>query len=437
MAPDFVGKTVGGYRLSEILARGSTSTVYAAEHTASSEAAAVKIFSTDFSRDKNTISRLVADIEKATAIKHPRLVPVLAVGTIENKGKRYLYIATPRLKGESLKARLQKDSDHTLPLAQALTIAGEVGAALMAVHRAGQTHRHINAGAVMLCPPADGDDSGEEQVYLLDLGTALVPTGDAHKIAKGGRVLDDVRGLAQLVEEMLGGLPDGAAAGGQAVLPLHFHNRKVPARVDAVLRSVLGESLGSGDRGPRIDSVATLLSALLGTDGVVPTIGAWSEDGKAPPPVKKKSFSLLWASLAAALGGAGVAYWLYAQEQQNPIPVPPGPPPPVTAAVDAGARDLSQPRWPVRPGVPIPPLREADPAPPTSPVAPPPATPAKPPAPPAGTTSGPAPAGAAKPVTPSAPADKAAPSAAQPQPPREGPQGAKPTPPPDGQKEVK
>ena len=404
MSRDLAGKTAGGFRLGEILARGASSTVYAAEPTAGGAPAAVKVLGYDLSRDKNAAPKLIAEVQRATAVKHRNLCPVLEVGAVEHKGKRYLYIAMERLYGESLKARLQGQPGSALPLPVALQIASDVGGALQAVQRAGGAHRQVGPGAVFLVPPSEDDrrvdPEAEDRVYLLDLGVALVPTESAKDSPKPGKApkpLSDVRGLAQLVRDMLGGLPDSVAAGQNAVLPLRWRNRKVPARIDAVLRQTLSDGAGS-DKGARIESVATLVAELLGVGDALPSLAAWSEDGRATMPRPARSWSLVWAGVLAVLGGSAVGYWMYTQE--------PSPPPPAivdlahaapadltesgSADLGAGASpsardgvespppgaatvDSPPPVWPKRSGPKIPPLRTLDPAfapPTTAPAAP-------------------------------------------------------------------
>lgn len=443
MSRDLAGKTAGGFRLGEILARGTSSTVYAAEPTAGGPAAAVKVLGYDLSRDKNAATKLIAEVQRATAVKHRNLCPVLEVGTIEHKGKRYLFIAMERLSGVSLKARLASQQGNALPLHVVLQIASDVGGALQAIQRAGGAHRQVGPGAVFLVPPSEderrADPEAEDRVYLLDLGVGLVPTESAKDSPKPGKApkpQSDVRGLAQLVRDMLGGLPDSVAAGQNAVLPLRWRNRKVPARIDAVLRQALSDGTG-GDKGARIESVATLVAELLGVGEALPSLAAWSEDGRATMPPPARSWSLVWAGALAVVGGSVVGYLMYAQE---PTGTPPavadmahaapadltetgsadvglaprdgeqGPPP------DAAASDSPPRVWPKRTGPKIPPLRTLDPAfnaPTTAPTAP--SAPAAPAAPTAPAAPGakapgqpapaptPAPAGpAAAPTTPPA-----------------------------------
>ena len=106
MSRDLSGKTLGGYRFGEVLARGAQSTVYAANQGESDRPVAVKVFLSELPKDKAAASRLVSDVQKVTATTHKNLVPVIEVGSLEWKGKRHLFIAMERLHGESLKSRL-------------------------------------------------------------------------------------------------------------------------------------------------------------------------------------------------------------------------------------------------------------------------------------------------------------------------------------------
>lgn len=431
MSRELSGKVAGSYRLGDPLARGSASTVYAAEQTDTGRAVAVRVFSVDLSKDKAAAAKLVSEVARLTAVRHPNIVSVLDVGTVENKGKKYLYVAMERLHGESLKARLSAQAARALPLHVALQIASEVGGALQAIHRAGLVHQRVAAGSVFLAAPSDeerrADPDAEDRVVLLDLGTALaMAASEPGKPARPAKAQDDVRSLALLVQEMLGGIGDSAqkgeakgdGEGEPALLPLRFHNRKVPARVDAVLRTALGEpAFAEPSRNERIDSAAALIAALLGAPDATPELGAWSADGRAVMPRPRTGTNWFWAGGLALVGGLGVGYWLY-QSDQTVVPAPaadlaapaPAPTPdllmPPAADLAAPARsDVAAPTARQQAKFPIPPLRDAAaPAIPPKPAAPP--VPAKP----AAATPAAAPAGSATSATPPA-APAAAPAA--------------------------
>lgn len=400
MSRDLTGKTVGSFRLSDILARGVGSTVYAAEQTSTGEKVAVKVLLSELPKDKAAAAKILAEVRRATAIPHRNLVPVLDVDSIEHKGKRHLYIAMELLHGESLKSRLAATAGqppHALPLHVALQVASEVGGALQTLHQADVVHGGINPGSVFLVPPSDAkkqqDPDAEEQVYLLDTGL-LAATESGAKSSKP-RTFDDVSALAQLVSDMLGGLPETAANGKNAVLPLHWHNRKVPARVDAALRAVLSHPKGA-EKGSQIDSVGTLVSALLGTVDTLPSLHSWSEEGRRGMPAPRRNSNLLLAASLALLGGAGVGYLMYSPDPGPTVSVQDLAPVRIDLATRApadlsaphdggavsapsgttpsGTEAASPPVWKKRTGPKIPPLRDAEgiapPAPPAAPASP-------------------------------------------------------------------
>jgi len=348
MSRDLSGKTLGGYRFGEILARGAQSTVYSANQGESDHPVAVKVFLSELPKDKAAASRVVSEVQKAAAVTHQNLVPVTEVGSIEYKGKRHLFIAMERLHGESLKSRLAGQPGHSLPLHLTLQIASAVGGALQACHAVEQAHRGVNSGAVFLSPPSDderqADLEAEDRVYLLDVGAAAFfegissGNGGSNGNGKRSKFSDDIRGLAALSSEMLGGVPGSPAQGAEAVLPLRFRNRKVPARVDAVLRSVLSDKLGTTKHEP-FQSVAEFVAALMGDPANLPTLAAWSSDGRAVMPASRGRNGLFWAALMSIVGGVsfGIGYWLY-QESPSSQPTPP----PVSAgSPSAAAPDMA------------------------------------------------------------------------------------------------
>ena len=376
MGLEFAGKTFGGYRIGDLLDSGPHGVLHAAEHTSSGDKVAIKIFAADLSRDKNAASRLISDVQRAVAVTHPNIIAVREVGTAEFKGKRHLFVAMERLQGESLKSLLAKQKGQPLPLRQVLHIVSELGAALDAIHRNNGVHRLLQASAVFLAP-ADRD-SDESRVIVLDLGASLVPTGDDKKAKAGGKPQDDLRALAQLAVDMLTGA-ETANDGSQAILPLRLRNRAVPARMDAVLRSVLGDTLGTGDKASRYDSAAAFVAALLGTGETQPRFGSWSEDGRTFPAPKKSHGTLLWAGLFAVAGGLALGYHLFTSEPGTPAGGGQPANPPTQAADlgglgpagaglhaadaggDAGSAPLGGPgHWPQRPGGKIPDVRAAD-----------------------------------------------------------------------------
>lgn len=434
MGLELAGKTFGGYRVGDVLDSGPQGVLYAAEHSGSGDKVALKVYAADLARDKSLATRVVADVQRAVAVTHPNLAVVREVATAEFKGKRHLFVAMERLPGESLKSLLSKQKGQPLALPRALHLGSEIAAALEAIHRNNQIHRQLHPGAVFVAS-SDGE-SNEDRVVILDLGAAAVPTGDDKKAKPGGKVQDDLRALAQLLYGMLGGGDSGSDIS-QAVLPLRLQNPAVPARVDAVLRSVLCDVLGSGDKAPRYDSAAAFYAALLGSGETQPSFVSWSEDGKTLPPPRKSGGTLIWAGIVAVAGGLALGYFLFPSDTQpggSGTPVNPTRPPVVDRAggsprpaftSDAGVDAATAVRapgpgsWPLRPGGVIPQVRAADEWPTATAAAASgstgtPATPAAKPTAPTANPTGPAPSvpGPSNVTAPTPPAATVAPPAA-------------------------
>ena len=84
MGLELAGKTFGGYRVGDVLDSGPQGVLYAAEHTASGDKVALKIYAADLARDKSLAARVVADAARV-AVTHPNLAVVREVGTAEYK----------------------------------------------------------------------------------------------------------------------------------------------------------------------------------------------------------------------------------------------------------------------------------------------------------------------------------------------------------------
>ncbi len=313
MARDLVGKVAGGYRIGDVLSRGEASTVYEAEHSASGRRAVVKVFSLDLPRDKGVADRLVSQVRRSTEIKHPNLVEVLDVGIVDHKGKRYLYVVMARVKGESLRQRLAAQPDRPLPLALALQITSDVGAALNALHEQGVAHGALDSGAVLLGKQDAGED--EVPVRLLDPAGAIVQAHVDGEEPLPARKQDDLKDLAALLEEMLDPGQEAPADMPQAILPLRQRNREVPVRVDAAIRRALGGP-GQDAKEGEFPSVASFLAAVLGTGDTLP----FSSRPEEVPARRSGGISMGWVvGLLAVAGGVGL--WLHNREPAGPVAV--------------------------------------------------------------------------------------------------------------------
>ena len=153
--------------------------------------------------------RFLGEIEITARLSHPHILPLLDSGGTRDG----LYLVTPYVPGESLRAHLSREKRLSIP--EALRIASEVADALDYAHRCGVIHRDIKPANILL---ADG------HAIVADFGIAR-----ALRAAGGALATDelDVLGTPQYMS------PEQRTAGGT-----------VDARTDIyALGSVLYEML--------------------------------------------------------------------------------------------------------------------------------------------------------------------------------------------------
>ena len=231
-------------------------TVYLAQDLRHGRKVAIKVLSPEIAAALGT-ERFLREIRIAAGLVHPHIVPLIDSG--ERGG--FLYYVTPYLPDGTLRELLRART--TLPLAEAIRIAREIGAALDFAHRLGFLHRDIKPENILF---ADG------HAVLADFGIAraCTPEGDGSRTsagmavgtpeymspeqAAGERELgveSDLYGLACVVFEMLAGEPPLQGEGERHTMamqitatprPLRALRPELPARVERALVRALAKN---------------------------------------------------------------------------------------------------------------------------------------------------------------------------------------------------
>jgi serine/threonine protein kinase len=152
------------YRLGAQIGAGGMGEVYAAEHMDLGRPVALKVLSPALSSDPSLVQRFRLEARAIAALSHPNLVHVYDLGTTDD-GR--LFFAMERLRGESLRARLERaktSEQGRLPSAECVRIGTAVARALAAAHAVGVVHRDIKPENIFLTE--DG------VVKVLDFGVA-------------------------------------------------------------------------------------------------------------------------------------------------------------------------------------------------------------------------------------------------------------------------
>jgi serine/threonine-protein kinase len=153
------GRMLSHFRVGAPLGAGGMGVVYAAEDTRLDRMVALKVPLPDRGLDASGRRRFLHEARSAAALDHPNLCAIHEVGEAETG---HLFLAMPLYRGETLRARLEREG--ALPPDRALEIARQVARGLAAAHGAGIVHRDLKPANLMLLP--DG------LVKVLDFGLA-------------------------------------------------------------------------------------------------------------------------------------------------------------------------------------------------------------------------------------------------------------------------
>jgi tRNA A-37 threonylcarbamoyl transferase component Bud32 len=243
-----IGAEFHGYRIDALIGQGGMGVVYRAFDLRLKRSVALKLMAPELGRDERFRERFAREAELAMALEHPNVVPIHDAGEADGR----LYLVMRDVEGTDLRALLQREG--ALAPARALTIAGQVAAALDAAHAQGLVHRDVKPSNVLL--------DGSEHVYLADFGLTRrfsddgALTGDARSLGtpaylapeqiEGGQVdgRADVYSLACLLFECLTATPPFLSDSRLGVAWAHLEENPplasdrlhgLPAAVDAVI----------------------------------------------------------------------------------------------------------------------------------------------------------------------------------------------------------
>ncbi len=246
-----VGDTVDGFKLVRVLAESKTARLF----LALDQKEWIVLKFPDPKADQIDRAHFMREVFLGQRIRDPNVGASL---TLPDKRQSRLYVAMPYYRGETLEDRLGHDGP--MKIDEAVAIAIKIGRGLIALHKAGVTHRDIKPGNVMLLKKGD--------VKIFDLGVARLPRFDDIEEAASPGTLDFMapelfqqeRGDAlsdqfalgvTLYRTLSGHYPYGETLPGErplfgAASPLSGYRKDVPAWLNAaVMRAV---SLRRDDR---------------------------------------------------------------------------------------------------------------------------------------------------------------------------------------------
>jgi eukaryotic-like serine/threonine-protein kinase len=211
------------YRIERELGAGGMATVYLAEDLKHRRKVAVKVLKPELAAVLGA-ERFVQEITTTAALQHPHILPLFDSGEVDG----FLYYVMPFIDGETLRARLDRETQ--LGVDEAVRITREVADALDYAHRHGVIHRDIKPENILLHDgrPVVADfgialavsaaAGGRMTETGLSLGTPHYMSPEQATAEKDISARSDIYSLASVLYEMLAGQPPHLGGSAQQII---------------------------------------------------------------------------------------------------------------------------------------------------------------------------------------------------------------------------
>jgi len=244
------------YLIERELGSGGMAIVYLARDRKLDREVALKVLRPELGAVLGS-ERFLAEIKISARLDHPHILTLIDSGNADG----FLYYVLPYVRGESLRAKL--DREHQLSIEEALAITRQVATALDYAHRQGLVHRDIKPENILI---------QEGEAMLTDFGIALAvkeaggnrltqtglslgtPQYMSPEQATGDRGVDarsDVYSLAAVFYEMIAGEPPVTGANAQSMIaklmtekPTHLRilRDSIPVSIDTAVARALSKT---------------------------------------------------------------------------------------------------------------------------------------------------------------------------------------------------
>ena len=153
-----LGRTLGKYRVMEIIGRGGMGVVFKVWDTLEDRAKAIKTVPPEVALSPLAFDDLKREISMASAMVHPNVVKVLSLETQEGQ----YFIVMEYISGESLEKKIAQAEDRRLAEGDVIRIMKKAAEGIIEAHARNVIHRDLKPRNIM-----EADDG---QVKILDFG---------------------------------------------------------------------------------------------------------------------------------------------------------------------------------------------------------------------------------------------------------------------------
>jgi serine/threonine-protein kinase len=255
VAAQVVAALAGRYTVERELGHGGMALVFLAHDVKHDRRVAIKVLRPEFAAALGA-ERFLREIHLAAQLHHPHILPLYDSG----EARGFLYYVMPLVEGESLRDRLERETQ--LSIDEALQVTREVADALSYAHSRDVVHRDIKPENILLeLGHAMVADFGIARAITAAGGEKLTETGIAvgtpaymsPEQASGEHRLDgrsDVYSLGCVAYEMLAGQPPYTGPTAQAIMarrltdpvpPLRTVRDSVPVTVERAINRALAK----------------------------------------------------------------------------------------------------------------------------------------------------------------------------------------------------
>jgi serine/threonine protein kinase len=173
-----VGRTLHErVRVDRVVAEGGFGVVYAGEHLSLGVPVAVKVLKSDdgdLVPPRAFVEQFVREARTIARVRHPNIVQVLDVATIDVAGGSVPYMVLEWCDGETLDRWLDRRDDRAMTPREAWSLLRPVADAIATAHEAGVAHRDIKPSNVMVVTTKK-----TAVAKVLDFGIAKLMDGES------------------------------------------------------------------------------------------------------------------------------------------------------------------------------------------------------------------------------------------------------------------